>query len=132
MSVLPHSAIETFHLSGRMHQTLASLDSGTYTLEVWRESLAAGTETLWYRYDCEAVFVICRGRGECRTPGHIRPFESHSTLVLESDAVHQLANTGDEPLEFLAVLGMTPVAVRDTEGSLVRLPWNAQARRHAG
>jgi mannose-6-phosphate isomerase-like protein (cupin superfamily) len=132
MTILLHSAIETFRLAGRIHQTLASLDSGTYTLEVWRESLAAGAETLWYRYDCEAVFVICRGHGECRTRGHVRSFEPHSTMVLESDAVHQLANTGDESLEFLVVLGMTPVAARDAEGNPVRLPWNAPTRRHGG
>lgn len=132
MTILPHSRIETFRLPGLEHRTLASLASGTYTLEVWSESLAAGAETTWRRYACEVVFVISRGHGECRTPEHIRAFEPHSTLVVDADAPHQLANTGNEPLELLVVLGMTPVAVRDAAGNPLLLPWDAQTPSDTG
>jgi quercetin dioxygenase-like cupin family protein len=68
--------------------------------------------------------VILSGRGECRMPGRAETFGPDTTLLVESDAVHQLANTGDEPVELLAVLGMTPVTVLDATGHLLELPWD--------
>lgn len=125
LTILPHADVETFRLPGLEHQTLASLGSGTYTVEVWRQSMAAGAVTPWHRHACEEVVVVLAGRGECRMHDRTESFGPASTLIVESDAVHQLANTGDEPLELLAVLGMTPVAVQDAEGASLPLPWDA-------
>ncbi len=124
MTVLPQAAIETFRLPGLTHQTLANLTRGTYTMEVWRQTLAAGAVTPWHQHACEEVIVILGGHGECRMPGRIETFGPNATLVVESDAVHQIANTGEEPLELLAAMGMTPVTVLDANGYLLELPWD--------
>jgi mannose-6-phosphate isomerase-like protein (cupin superfamily) len=124
MTVLERADIESFSLPGLKHQTLASLTRGTYTMEVWRQTLAAGAATPWHRHSCEEVIMILSGRGECRMPGRIERFGPDATLIVDSDAVHQLANTGDAPLELLAVLGMTPVTVLDAAGHLLELPWD--------
>ncbi len=124
MTVLPQAAIETFRLPGLTHQTLANLTRGTYTMEVWRQTLAAGAVTPWHQHSCEEVIVILAGHGECRMPGHTETFGPNATLVVESDAVHQIANTGEEPLELLAAMGMTPVTVLDANGYLLELPWD--------
>jgi mannose-6-phosphate isomerase-like protein (cupin superfamily) len=124
MTVLSRTDIETFNLPGLTHQTLASLTRGTYTMEVWRQTLASGAATPWHRHSCEEVVVILSGHGECRMPGRTETFGPNATLIVESDAVHQLANTGDGPLELLAVLGMTPVTVLDADGHLLELPWD--------
>ncbi|MGH8190272.1 MAG: cupin domain-containing protein [Rhodanobacteraceae bacterium] len=124
LTVLPHAEIETFRLPGLVHQTLANLASGTYTMEVWRQTIAPGAETPWHRHTCEEVIVILAGRGECRMPGRTQTFGPNSTLIVESDVVHQLVNAGDEPLELIAALGMTPVAVQDAGGGPLPLPWD--------
>ena len=124
MTVLSRADIETFNLPGLTHQTLASLTRGTYTMEVWRQTLAPGAVTPWHRHACEGVVVILSGHGEYRMPGRTEAFGPHATLIVESDAVHQFANTGDAPLELLAALGMTPVTVLDAAGHLLELPWD--------
>ncbi len=124
MTVLPQAAIETFRLPGLTHQTLANLTRGTYTMEVWRQTLAAGAVTPWHQHAWEKGIVILGGHGECRMPGRIETFGPNATLVVESDAVHQIANTGEEPLELLAAMGMTPVTVLDANGYLLELPWD--------
>lgn len=124
MTVLSPADIETFRLPGLEHQTLANLTRGTYTMEMWRQTLASGAVTPWHRHSCEEVVVILSGHGEFRTPGRAEPFGPNATLIVESDAVHQLANTGDEPVELLAVMGMTPVTVLDAAGHLLELPWD--------
>ena len=123
MTVLERADIESFSLPGLKHQTLASLTRGTYTMEVWRQTLAAGAATPWHRHSCEEVIMILSGRGECRMPGRIEPFGPDATLIVDSDAVHQLANTGSEPLELLAAMGMTPVTALDATGHPLELPW---------
>lgn len=124
MTVLSQADIETFQLPGIAHQTLANLTRGTYTMEIWRQTLAAGAVTPWHRHACEEVVVVLSGRGECRTSNHTETLTANATLIVESDSVHQLANTGDEPMELLAVLGMTPVTVLDAAGHLLELPWD--------
>lgn len=126
MSVLHHADIKTHHLPGLVHQTLAGLDNGTYTMEVWRQSLAPRAETPWHRHACEEVIIILAGRGECRMPDRTETFGPETTLIIESDVVHQLVNSGDEPLELLAVLGTTPVAVQQPGGEPLPLPWDAE------
>ena len=124
MTIVAQADIETFWLPGLAHQTLANLTRGTYTMEVWRQTLAAGAVTPWHRHACEEVVVILSGHGECRTRNRVDALVPDTTLIMESDAVHQLANTGDEPLELLAVLGMTPVTVLDAAGKHLELPWD--------
>lgn len=127
-TVLTHANIDTFHLPGLEHQTLANLGSGTYTMEIWRQSLAAGAVTPWHRHICEEVITVLKGHGECRLQNRSLPFGPDSTLIVESDVTHQIVNTGDEPLELFAVLGMTPVIVQDPSGMPMPLPWDAPAQ----
>lgn len=124
MTVLSQADIETLRLPGLAHQTLANLTRGIYTMEVWRQTLAAGAVTPWHKHSCEEVVVILSGSGECRTPSQVETLAANATLIVQPDITHQLANTGDGPMELLAVLGMTPVTVLDANGHHLELPWD--------
>lgn len=124
MTVRPHATIETFHLPGIAHQTLASLEHGIYTMEVWRQTLAPGATTPWHQHACEEVVVVLQGRGECRQASGSTSFGADCTLIIAPDVQHQLANTSTEDVVLIAMLGMTPVAVQDANGQPLPLPWN--------
>lgn len=129
MNMWNHSDIETFNLPYLEHQTLANLAKGVYTMEVWRQTIAVGKETPWCQYACEAVIVVLNGRGVCRVQGRQQAFLGEATLVIESDVAHQLVNTGSEPLEILAVLGMTPVTARGVDGRRITQPWDTSCEQ---
>lgn len=126
MTILPHSSIEMIRMPGLTHRTLANLNTGTYTMEVWWQVLDASATTAWCSYACEAVLVVRSGRGELRTGGRTHAFCARTTLIIESDTAYQVANTGDTPIELMLVLGMTPVTARDSDGALLPLPWDTR------
>ena len=58
-----------------------------------------------------APFFILAGRSE------------RATLVLPRESMHQIVNTGDEPLEIVGVFGGSPVRTYLPDGSALALPW---------
>ena len=123
MPVRNHALIETFHLPGLEHQTLASLAQGVNGLEVWRQTIAPGARTPVHRHNCEEVIVVLRGSGHITMAGDEVAFDANSTIIVPPDAVHQLVNSGTEEMFLIGALGASPVKVTTAEGELIPLPW---------
>lgn len=123
MAVKDNSAIEFHNLPGLAHQTLAGPKDGLDGMEVWMQTISAGSATPVHRHDCEEVIVVLKGSGTCMIDGETTSFGPNSTLVLPCNAVHQICNTGDDDMFLVATLGMAPVRVETPDGDLMDLPW---------
>ena len=123
MSVISNADIAKFNLPGLEHQTLASHAQGVKEMEVWLQTIAPGAATPVHRHACDEVIVVLRGTGHITLAGETTSFEANSTIIVPSDAVHQLVNSGPEEMLLIGVLGTTPVNVRTAEGETIPLPW---------
>ena len=115
---LPHA-----RLPGIDHVTLAGSAQGLNRLSVWRQQISPRTATPPHRHDCEEVVLILSGRGTLYIHGEEHPIGPQTTLVIEPDAVHQIVNTGDAPLDLIGIFGVSPVAVCLPDGTPLELPW---------
>jgi mannose-6-phosphate isomerase-like protein (cupin superfamily) len=115
---LPHAA-----LPGIDHVTLAGSRNGLRHLSIWKQSMAPGSATPPHRHDCEEVVLIRSGRGELHIDGRIQQFGSDTTIVVPPNVPHQIINVGNEPLELLGVLSVSPVVVTLPDGRPIDLPW---------
>ncbi|MSR15795.1 MAG: cupin domain-containing protein [Gammaproteobacteria bacterium] len=125
MHVNQHTALPKLNLPGLEHQTLASHRDGLKSFEVWRQKIGPHATTPVHCHDCEEVIVILSGQGECRFEDKVLAFKADETLVIPSSVVHQICNTGDQDLNIVATLAMSPVRVRSAEGAPMPLPWDA-------
>lgn len=125
MHVNQNASLEKHHLPGLEHQTLAGKRDGLRGVEVWRQTIAPHAATPMHRHDCEEVIVILHGQGVCRFEDRELPFKADETLVIPSNVVHQICNTGDEGLYLIASLAMAPVKVETGDGAPMALPWDA-------
>ncbi len=57
--------------------------------------------------------------------GEVSKFGPDSTLIIPSDAVHQIVNSGDTDMVIIAALGAAPVKVRHGDNQSMPLPWQA-------
>lgn len=110
-------------LPGIEHVTLAGSENGLKNLSIWRQSIAPGGATPPHRHDCEEVVLISAGRGEVSLNGKVHPFGPDTTLVIPRNAPHQITNVGDDFLELVGVLAMSPVEVFFPDGRPIELPW---------
>ena len=110
-------------IPGVDHATWAGAADGLSQLSVWRQTLAAGGATPPHGHDCDEVVLCERGRGEVHIDGQVHRFGAGSTIVLRRGPLHQIFNTGDEPLEIVGVFGSTPVTTRAPDGEPMALPW---------
>jgi mannose-6-phosphate isomerase-like protein (cupin superfamily) len=127
MNVNHNPSVPRHQLPGIEHQTLAGHGDGLKTLEVWRQTIAAGAATPVHRHDCEEVIVILKGQGVCRADGKECHFREDETLVIPSGLTHQICNTGDTDLYIVATLAMAPVRVETADREPMPLPWYAPA-----
>jgi mannose-6-phosphate isomerase-like protein (cupin superfamily) len=127
MPIVNNTAQPTYDLPGLKHQTIAGPEHGMKTLEVWSQTIAPGASTPVHRHICEEAIVVLEGSGHCTIDGKDMPFGPNSTLVIPSDAVHQIVNSGDSKLVIIAALGMAPVQVRHGDGAAMGLPWQQPA-----
>jgi mannose-6-phosphate isomerase-like protein (cupin superfamily) len=123
MPIINNDSLQSFDLSGLTHRTFAGPEHGMKTLEVWGQVIKPGAGTPVHRHACEEAIVILEGSGVCTINGEEMPFKAHSTLIIPSDAVHQIVNTGTTNMVLVAALGMAPVQVRHGDGSPMGLPW---------
>jgi mannose-6-phosphate isomerase-like protein (cupin superfamily) len=123
MPVINNADIAKFKLPGLDHQTLASHAQGVKGMEVWLQTIAPGAATPVHRHACDEVIVVLCGTGHITLAGETTSFEANSTIIVPSDAVHQLVNSGPAELLLIGVLGTTPVNVRTAEGETIPLPW---------
>ena len=125
MSILRNDDLPVHRLPGLIHRTIAGRDQGVSSMEVWHQIMAPGAETPVHRHACEEVIFILSGSGRLSLAGSTSHFEANSTVIVPSDAVHQLTNTGSEDLVLVAALGAAPVRVRTDRGDPLPVPWQA-------
>ena len=125
MSVINNSTIQQFSLPGLVHQTLASHKDGLKNTEVWMQTVEPGGETPVHYHDCEEVIVIIRGSGRLSIDEKAIEFGPNSTLIIPSDIVHQLVNSGSEEIYLIASFSSTPAKVFTPDGEELALPWQS-------
>ena len=108
---------------GIEHVTLAGSANGLHDMSIWQQSVAPGAATPPHRHACEEVVLCTSGEGELHVAGKIERFGANTTVVIPADVDHQIFSVGKSPLQFVAVLGMTPVDVRFPDGVPIELPW---------
>lgn len=124
MRVVKFADVEEMGLPGLTHRTVAGPRDGMKHCEVWSQTISPGGETPVHRHDCEEVIVILSGRGACECEGEFYAFGNESAIIVPPNAVHKLANTGDEDITLLGILTMAPVRVETPEGERIPLPWD--------
>ncbi|GAP37793.1 cupin domain-containing protein [Piscinibacter sakaiensis] len=110
-------------IPGVAHATWAGQADGLTQLSVWRQRLEPGAATPPHKHDCDEVVLCQSGRGEVHVDGRVHRFAAGATVVLVQGPLHQIFNTGTEPMEILGVFGGTPVGTMLPDGSALALPW---------
>ena len=123
MYVIRNEAPGETGFPGIEHVTLAGSANGLRHLSIWQQSVAPGAATPPHRHDCEEVVLCTAGEGELHVAGRIERFGANTTVVIPANIDHQIFSVGEHPLQFVAVLGMTPVEVRFPDGAPIALPW---------
>ena len=118
------SSISSFAIPGIEHQTLAGGRDGLGSIEVWRQTIAAGAATPVHRHDCEEVIICMKGAAVCHYNGAQYHFKEDETLVIPAGVTHQICNDGDTELHIIATLAMAPVRVETAERQHMALPWD--------
>ena len=123
MTVIAQAQPAETPIPGVAHATWAGAADGLQQLSVWRQSVAAGAATPPHRHEQDEVVLCLSGRGELHIDGKVHPFRGGENLVLPRESMHQIFNTGDQPLEIVGVFGGSPVSTYLPDGSTLPLPW---------
>ena len=110
-------------IPGVAHATWAGEAEGLTQLSVWRQRIAPGGATPPHRHPCDEVVLCTAGTAELHIDGQRLRFGAGQTAILPKNVLHQIVNTGDEPLELTASFGATPVEVYLPDGEKLELPW---------
>jgi mannose-6-phosphate isomerase-like protein (cupin superfamily) len=125
MPVILNSQLSKHELPGLEHCTVAGLKQGTRSMEVWRQVIAPGVSTPVHQHPCEEVIVILTGTGEVVIDGTTEALNPDITVIVPPNVIHQLTNTGKEPMHLIGTLSMSPVCVYTADGERLPLPWDA-------
>ena len=124
MSIHSNSALVPNVLPGLAHRTLAGAEHGLECLAVWSQRIDPQGATPPHSHDCEEVIMIRHGRGTLVFGDEEKCFSAGDTIIVPPSAVHQILNTGNEPLVLLAVLSTANVEVKLPDGTPLDLPWD--------
>lgn len=124
MHVNHNATMKKHELPGLVHQTLAGGRDGLQSIEVWRQTIAAGAATPVHRHDCEEVIVCLKGEAVCHYNGEQYRFQEDETLIIPAGVTHQICNTGSGDLFIVATLAMAPVRVETADHQAMALPWD--------
>jgi quercetin dioxygenase-like cupin family protein len=113
-------------LPGIDHVTLAGSEHGLRQLSVWQQVVQPGGATPPHRHDCEEVVLCYAGRGRITLDG-AEPceFGPDTTVCIPRNALHEIANAGEEPLHIVGIFGSAPVVPHFPDGTEIPLPWNS-------
>lgn len=125
MYVTPHQPPAEAGIPGIAHATLAGNSEGLRDISIWHQSVAPGAATPPHRHDCEEVVLCTSGHGELHIDGRVERFGPNTTVVVPRNADHQIFSVGSEPLQMIAVFGMSPVEVYLPDGERLELPWRS-------
>lgn len=110
-------------IPGVAHRTLAGAEHGLERLAVWLQHIDAGGATPPHRHDCEEVVLVQAGEGTLIMHDRRQTFRAGDTLIVPPNELHQILNTGAQPLQLLAALSTAVVEVRLPDGTPLPLPW---------
>ncbi|MFB3815343.1 MAG: cupin domain-containing protein [Terriglobales bacterium] len=114
---------QEFELAGNIMHGLATPRRGARQVEVWYSRVRPDAETPIHSHSSEEVIVVLRGRGEARRIGvETVTFEAPCTIILPAFELHQLASTGRDELQMVAVMPAGS-KVFDERGVEMALPW---------
>lgn len=125
MAIVRHDALPVHRLPGIVHRTVAGHAQNVAGMEVWHQVLAPGAETPVHRHQGDEVIVVLSGSGRVTLAGETQEFSAGSTLIVPSDVVHQIVNTGSQDMTLIAALAAAPVRVRTADGEPLPVPWQA-------
>jgi quercetin dioxygenase-like cupin family protein len=122
VSIHSHHDLKLYTMYGNSYRGLATKDTGAKEFEVWRASLAVGSQSPKHVHETEEVFIVLKGH----ILAIIGDKEYHciapSTLICPANIPHQLINVGDEPSDQILILGIGS-QISDLEGKALHLPW---------
>jgi len=123
MNVVLNPPLANTPIEGVRHATLASAAQGLKGLSVWSQVLEPGAGTPLHRHDCDEAVLCLSGRGEVVLPGSKVFFGANQTLCFPRNVMHQIVNTGDEPMRLIAAFSQSPVGAYLLDGAALDLPW---------
>jgi mannose-6-phosphate isomerase-like protein (cupin superfamily) len=123
MYVIDQPRPDSTPIPGVAHATWGGRDDGLEQLSLWRQTLAPGAATPPHSHDCDEVVLCFAGHGEVHIGGEAHRFGAQQTVVLPEGVLHQIFNTGAQPLEILGVFGATPVGVFLPDREKLDVPW---------
>jgi mannose-6-phosphate isomerase-like protein (cupin superfamily) len=124
MPIYSNSPLVPEVLPGLAHRTVAGAEHGLERLAIWSQRIDPQGATPPHSHDCEEVILIRHGQGTLVFGDEEQPFSAGDTIIVPPAAVHQILNTGDEPLVLVAVLSTSKVEVKLPDGTPLDLPWD--------
>jgi quercetin dioxygenase-like cupin family protein len=124
MQVISNTTPAASPIRGIQHTTLAGSNQGLKQLSIWQQVIDPGCATPPHSHECEEVAMCTAGSGELLFgDGKKLEFGANQTVIIPAHALHQIVNSGDQPMHAVAVFGKTPVAVYLPDGQPLDLPW---------
>jgi|GEM_PF-1025887 len=120
--VISHEQVKAFGNNGNELKGIATKAQGAESYEVWRTSVAVGSQTPLHSHESEEVFIFLRGKGKAVIGGKEFTFEAPATVIAPAGVKHQFFNTGDVPTDAVVVVGIGST-IYDGNGKPMNLPW---------
>jgi len=123
MHIRPFESEPAYTIPGISTQAIAGRAQGMKNIEVWRSTMDPGSQTPLHYHDCEEVVMILSGSGILEVEGKQQPFKAGCTLLVPPKVVHQIINSGSEPIQMFVGLSETPGRTYTPDGQHIPLPW---------
>lgn len=120
--VIRHDDLKAFGNNGNKLTGIATKAHGAASYEVWRTSVAVGSQTPPHSHESEEVFIFLKGKGKAVIGDKEFTFEAPATVIAPAGVPHQFFNTGEVPTDAIVVVGIDS-AIYDKEGNAMQLPW---------
>lgn len=120
--VIDHTSLPEFGKAGATLKGLATPSLGAKQYEVWHSSLSPGGCTPIHTHETEEISIYLKGKGKVVIGGEETSFEAPCTVICPAHVEHQFFNTGDEPSDHIAILGIDSTIV-DQNQVVMHLPW---------
>ncbi len=120
--VVDHGTLRHFTNNGNDLVGIATPSLGAQEHEVWRSTIAVGSQTPLHRHESEEIFVFLRGKGRAEIGGKAVEFSAPATVIAPAGVPHKFFNTGTEPTDAIVVVRLRS-AIEDAQGHPMQLPW---------
>ncbi len=120
--VVAHESLRHFENNGNDLVGIATPSLGSREHEVWRSTIAVGSQTPRHTHESEEIFVFLRGTGRAEVGGKVTEFSAPATVIAPAHVPHQFFNTGSEPTDAIVIVRLGSTIV-DAQGVPLQLPW---------